>query len=203
MHSAAATSLPPSHLLYLHGFRSSPKSFKAQRVAQWLQQHRPEINFWCPQLPPSPQQAIDELLAGIAAWPIGRMAVLGSSLGGFYATVVAERTGCPAVVMNPAIDPARDLAAYIGEQTAFHDPEQHFFFRAEFVDQLRALTPGALTRPQRYFALIAQGDELLSWHEMSARYAGAQQHVIAGSDHALSDFDEHLPRLLRFLGFVA
>jgi predicted esterase YcpF (UPF0227 family) len=125
--------------------------------------------------------------------------VLGSSLGGFYATVVAEGTGWPAVVMNPAIDPARDLAAYVGELTAFHTPEERFFFRAEYVDQLRAMTPPAITQPGRYFALIAKGDELLDWREMNARYAGANLRLLEGGDHALSDFDAHLPLLLRFL----
>jgi predicted esterase YcpF (UPF0227 family) len=190
---------PPTHLLYLHGFRSSPKSFKARRLAAWLAQHRPEVHWWCPQLPPSPREAMALVIAGIAGWPAATSAVLGSSLGGFYATAVAEATGWPAVVMNPAVDPARDLAAYIGEQTAFHTPEERFFFRPEFIGELQAITPPAITRPERYFALIAKGDELLSWQEMSGRYPGAAGLLLEGSDHALSDFDEHLPLILKFL----
>jgi predicted esterase YcpF (UPF0227 family) len=192
-----------THLLYLHGFRSSPQSFKAQRMAAWMQEHRPDIVWWCPQLPPSPREAIALLEHRIAAWPRERMAVVGSSLGGFYATVLAERLGCPAVLLNPAIDPARDLAAYIGEQTAFHDPQQHFFFRAEYVDELRASTPTAITQPERYFAVIAKGDEVLDWREMSARYASARIKLLEGGDHALSDFDAHLPQVLAFLGLDA
>ena len=140
-------------------------------------------------------------MQGIAGWPASS-AVMGSSLGGYYATVVAERTGWPAVVLNPAVDPARDLANYIGEQTAWHDPAERFFFQPQFVDELRAMAPAALADPGRYFALIAEGDEVLDWREMSARYAGATQHVLPGGDHALSDFDEHLPHLLRFLGLA-
>jgi uncharacterized protein len=188
----------PSHLLYLHGFRSSPKSFKAQRLQRWLAEHRPGVHWWCPQLPPSPREAMALVRGGIAAWP-QTSAVLGSSLGGFYATAVAEATGWPAVLLNPAIDPARDLARHIGEQTAFHAPEERFFFRPEFIDELRALALPAITRPGRYFAVIAKGDEVLDWREMSARYAGAQVRLLEGSDHALSDFDDHLPHLLKFL----
>ena len=188
-----------THLLYLHGFRSSPQSFKAQRLHAWLQQHRPDVRWWCPQLPPSPRAAIDLVCEGTAGWPAATSAVLGSSLGGFYATVVAEATGWPAVVMNPAVHPARDLAAYVGEVAAFHAPEQHFEFRAAYLDELRAMNPPAITRPERYFGIIAKGDELLNWREMLARYPGANIRLLDGSDHALSDYDDHQPHLLRFL----
>jgi uncharacterized protein len=103
------------------------------------------------------------------------------------------------VVMNPAVHPARDLAAHIGEQTAWHDPAERFYFRPEFVEELRALEPGPITRPERYAAIVAQGDELLDWREMVARYPGAALRLLEGSDHALSDFDHHLPFLLDFL----
>ena len=191
--------MTPTHLLYLHGFRSSPRSFKAQRLQAWLAAHRPEVHWWCPQLPPSPRAAMALVRQGIEAWPAASSAVLGSSLGGFYATAVAQATGWPAVLLNPAVDPARDLAAFIGELTAFHDPEQHFFFRAEYVDELRDLVVPAITHPERFFAVIAKGDEVLDWREMAARYAGAQMRLLEGGDHALSDFDEHLPHILSFL----
>jgi uncharacterized protein len=190
---------PPTHLLYLHGFRSSPKSFKAQRLLAWLAAHRPTLKAWCPQLPPSPREAATLIDEGTGDWPAERTVVVGSSLGGFYATWIAERRGWAGAVINPAVDPARDLAAYIGELTAFHDPAERFFFRAEFVDELRALTLSALARPQALMALIATGDEVLDWREMAARYHGATLRVIEGSDHALSDFDTHLPHLLQFL----
>jgi uncharacterized protein len=97
------------------------------------------------------------------------------------------------------VEPARDLATHIGEQTAWHDPAEHFFFRPEFVDELRALAVPAVTRPERYLAIVAKGDELLDWREMSGRYPGATLRLIEGSDHALSDFDAHIPHLLKFL----
>jgi len=189
----------PSHLLYLHGFRSSPQSFKARMLHDWLQQHAPQVTWWCPQLPVSPDAAWQLMRDGTRDWPVHSMAVLGSSLGGFYATVVAEAFGCPAVVLNPAVEPARDLARYVGDQTAYHDPTQHFEFKATYVDELRALTPPRITDPSRYAAVIAKGDELLDWREMSARYAGSHMRLLEGSDHALSDFDWHLPFVLDFL----
>jgi predicted esterase YcpF (UPF0227 family) len=189
----------PSHLLYLHGFRSSPRSFKALLMQAWLRQHRPDVRWWCPQLPPSPQAAMALVEQGLADWPAGRFAVIGSSLGGYYATWVAERHGCPAVLLNPAVDPARGLSTQVGEQTAFHDPTQRFIFRPAYLDELRALHAGALTRRERYLPVIATGDELLDWREMSARYPGQPTRLIHGSDHGLSDFEQHLGAVLDFL----
>lgn len=194
------------HLLYLHGFRSSPASFKARRMADWMQAHRPDVHWWCPQLPPSPAAAWALINRGIADWPRTPgpqgMAVVGSSLGGFYATAVAEATGCPAVLLNPAVDPARDLAAHVGDQTQFHAPDEHFYFRPEYIAELQALSVPAITRPERYAAVIAKGDEVLDWREMTARYPGATVKLLAGSDHAISDFDAHLPFVLHFLGLA-
>jgi predicted esterase YcpF (UPF0227 family) len=191
-----------THLLYLHGFRSSPLSAKAVKMAAAVQACHPAVHWWCPQLPPSPRQAMAMLMAGIAGWPQGSMAVVGSSLGGFYATWIAARTGCPAVLLNPAIQPARDLASHIGEQSAWHSPQETFFFQPEFVQELRELDAGTLSRPERFYTLIAKGDELLDWREMSARYAGSQGQLLEGGDHALSDFDEHMAGVLRFLALA-
>lgn len=168
-------------------------------MAAWMQAHQPDVQWWCPQLPPSPREAMQLLIEGTAAWPAAGMAVVGSSLGGFYATAVAERSGCPAVLLNPAVNPARELEKYIGEQTAFHDPDQRFFFRPEFIGELRALTVAAITRPERYAAVICKGDEVLSWQEMTGRYPGANIRLLEGGDHAISDFEAHLPFVLDFL----
>lgn len=191
-----------THLLYLHGFRSSPASAKARRVAAWAAE-QPGMTFVCPQLPPSPRDAMARVAELVAGWPAQGAGVIGSSLGGFYATSLAEqpahrrwRVG----VLNPAVDPARDLARHIGTLTAWHDPALQFDFTAEHVAELAALAPPSrLTTPLRYYALIAKGDELLDWREMLARYAGCDGEVLPGSDHGLTDFDTHLPGLLRHL----
>jgi predicted esterase YcpF (UPF0227 family) len=135
--------MPPSpaltHLLYLHGFRSSPQSTKARKMAALVAQRWPALHWWCPQLPPSPAQAATLIDEGTAGWPSATMAVIGSSLGGFYATWLAQRRHCRAVLINPAVEPARDLTRHIGEQSSWHDPAERFFFEPHFVDELRAL----------------------------------------------------------------
>ena len=157
------------------------------------------LTWWCPQLPPSPQAAAQLIADGTAHWPSDRMAVIGSSLGGFYATWLASHRSCKAALLNPAIDPARDLAKHIGEQTAWHDLAERFYFAPEFVEELRALEVSTLPHPNRIWALIAKGDEVLNWREMTARYPGSQQVVLEGGDHAISNFEQYLPKLLNFL----
>jgi predicted esterase YcpF (UPF0227 family) len=191
---------PVTHLLYLHGFRSSPKSTKARMVHARVAARHPQVTWWCPQLPPSPRAAMALVMDGIAAWPRERMGVIGSSLGGFYATYVAQACDCRAVLLNPAVDPARDLAQYIGEQAAYHDPGERFFFEARFVDELRALDARKLRDPAKFFAVIAKGDEVLDWREMAARYGDCRIRLLEGSDHALSDFDSQIAEVFEFLG---
>jgi len=194
---------PITHLLYLHGFRSSPKSTKAQHMASVMAAQFGQVHWWCPQLPPSPKAAAELILEGTRDWPAATSAVMGSSLGGFYATWLASQLDVRAVLINPAVFPARDLAKHIGEQTTWQAPEERFYFAPEFVTELTALEVGALDNPQRVLAFIAKGDEVLDWREMSGRYPKSQQLVLEGGDHALSDFEQHVPQVLQFLQLTA
>ena len=169
-------------------------------MAAFMAQHYPQVHWWCPQLPPSPKAAMAMLLDGIATWPTDRMAVVGSSLGGFYATHIAEATGCRAMLINPAVDPARDLGKYIGENRQWHAPEESFYFLPEYVDELRTLQVGALQHPQRYRTLLAKGDEVLDWREMHSRYGHTQVTLLEGGDHAFTGFEEFLPDFAAFMG---
>ena len=194
--------MPTTHLLYLHGFRSSPQSAKARLTATHVAERHPGVVFWCPQLPPSPREAMALVACGIAAWPRERMAVIGSSLGGYYASWVAQQALCPSVLLNPAVDPARDLARHIGEQTAWHDPGERFFFRPEFIAELRALDARGLPPGGPELLIAAQGDEVLDWREMVARYPHATQRVLPGGEHALNDYPAHLDEVMRFCGIL-
>ena len=206
----------PSHLLYLHGFRSSPQSAKALVTGARLQVIRNErrrrglepVQWLCPQLPPSPAQAMTEMLALVGHVAPGRLALVGSSLGGFYATYLAHQLQARAVLLNPAVNPARDLRTQIGELTAWHDPQSAWHFTAEHVHELHALEVGSLTsavpEASRYLALIAQDDEVLDWREMAARYAGGHLRIVPRGGHALTDYaTHHLDAVLDFLGIHA
>jgi len=168
-------------------------------MAARVQTDHPAVSWCCPQLPPSPAAAMALIRALSADWPRESMAVVGSSLGGFYATRLALETGARLVLLNPAVHPARDLAKYIGEQTSWQDPAESFHFRPEYVDELRALEDERAPAPERTLAVIARGDEVLDWREMVARYPQARLRLLEGSDHAISEFDEYIPEIMQFL----
>jgi len=185
-------------LIYLHGFRSSPRSAKASLLAERMRTLGRAADFVCPQLPPSPFAAL-ELVKKLAPQP--RDTLVGSSLGGFYATWLAEKTGARCVLLNPAVDPADGLQRHVGVQKMFHSDEP-FEFKDEHVAELRALTVGAITFPARYFLIAAKGDELLDWRDMVAHYPGARHKVLEGSDHGLADFPDYLDEVLEFAGVL-
>lgn len=188
------------YLLYLHGFRSSPRSFKARVVQEKLAQAGLEERLICPQLPASPKAAMDLALELAERHAPHDLAIVGSSLGGFYACWLAERLGVRAAVINPAVDPTRNLEKHVGVTTAWHSDEP-FEFRQEYIGELQALRVARITRPERYFLLAATGDEVLDYRDMVAHYAGARQHVIEGSDHAISEFPQYVDEVLAFCGF--
>ena len=191
-----------THLLYLHGFRSSPQSNKARILGEHIAAQHSRVRWWCPQLPPSPREATALIAEGIANWPRQTMAVVGSSLGGYYASWVAQLARCKSVMINPAVNPARDLERHIGEQSSWHEPEDVFDFRPEYIDELRLLDTRNLTAAAPEMVLIAQGDEVLDWREMSERYPHALQLVQEGGDHALTDFPQYLDRIDEFLALA-
>jgi predicted esterase YcpF (UPF0227 family) len=192
-------------MLYLHGFRSSPQSFKARHMAERMQALGRLQEYHCPQLPASPAQAISLALAYAQQFPPEQrkeqLSIVGSSLGGFYATWLAEHLGCRAVLLNPAVKPPRDLESYVGVTTHYHS-DAPFEFKREYIDELRALTVDKITRPERYFLIAATGDEVLDWREMTAHYAGAKQIVIDGSDHGISEFADYADDVLAFCGIA-
>lgn len=186
-------------ILYLHGFRSSPSSFKARMLGQRLREAGRADEYHCPQLPASPRNAIALAHELARPYPADEVTLIGSSLGGYYATWLAEQLGCRAVLLNPAVKPPRDLEQYVGVTTEYHS-DQPFEFKREYIDELRSIEVAGITRPDRYFLVAATGDEVLDWREMVACYVGARQHVIRGSDHGLSDFEQVIDEVLAFCG---
>ena len=155
--------------------------------------------FECPALPPSPRAAIKIAERIVDACPAEHLTLIGSSLGGYYATWLAERSGCRAVLLNPAIRPQIDLARYLGVQTVYGSSEQ-IDFRREYLAELESFDTPEITRPERYFLVAATGDAVIDYRTMTRKYRGARQSLIEGSDHELSDFAQYLDDVLAWCG---
>ena len=184
-------------ILYLHGFRSSPESFKAKKMGEYMAAMGRADEYICPQLPASPLAAIQLLEGLMEAHATHEITLIGSSLGGYYATYLAEKFGCKAVLLNPAVQPPRELAKYVGVTTAYHS-DAVFEFKAEYVEQLQAYAIENVRWPENYFLLAATGDEVLDWREMVAHYPASKQIVIQGSDHGMADFVDYLDQIMVF-----
>lgn len=179
--------------MYLHGFNSSAQSHKAQLLGRAMAERGRAADFACPDLPVRPSQAIgkvEELIRG------REVCFVGSSLGGFYATWLAEKHGTRAVLINPAIDPHVGLRAYLGPQKNLYTGEP-YELTEEHLREWQALYAPRIT-PGRYLLLVETGDEVLDYRRAVERYAGAEQVVVQGGDHSLQSFPRHLPRILEF-----
>ncbi|MDH5349417.1 MAG: esterase [Betaproteobacteria bacterium] len=185
-------------IAYLHGFNSSPQSHKARVLAEFMAARGLADRYVCPALPPLAADAVAAVEALIARRPGARWCFVGSSLGGLYATHLAEKHDARAVLINPAIDPHVGLRAYLGEQKNLHTGEPYRLTEAH-LRGWEALVPARIT-PARYLLIVETGDEVLDYRKAVAYYRGAEQIVIAGGDHSLQSFPQHLPRLLAFAG---
>jgi hypothetical protein len=187
-------------IVYLHGFNSSPQSAKAQYLKRYLEERGRGHEFACPRLPHRPSLAVAAAEAEIARLPQGAITLVGSSLGGFYATWLAEKHALRAVLINPAIDPHVGLRAYLGPQQVFHGGESY-----ELTEQhLREWEALFVTEvhPERYLLLVETGDEILDYRSAVRKYLGARQIVVQGGDHSFASFPEHIPLILDFAGMA-
>ena len=188
-------------IIYLHGFRSAPASIKAQALKARMTERGLADRFWCEQLPVSPRAAI-----ALAEAAIGRAraagltpTVVGSSLGGYYATWLAERHDLQAALVNPAVVAPLELGAYVGMQDNMYTGERFEFTRGH-IDELRALEVPVITRPERYWLLVETGDEVLDYRHAVDKYAGARQTVLEGGDHGFSRWGDYLDAVIDYAG---
>lgn len=184
-------------IVYAHGFKSSSKSRKATQLGVYLREHHPDVRYIAPDLSFRPTQAISQLQWHCLGKSPEQLTVVGSSLGGFYAVVLAEKLGCRAVLLNPSIRPFETLANYLGEQTNIYTGEK-FTFDQSHVEELNALFVPAITRPERYLLMVEMGDELLDHTRTIAYCEGARQIVIEGGDHELKSFPRHMADVVTF-----
>jgi len=187
-------------LLYLHGFNSSPQSLKATQLTDYMQSH---ACLDCIEIPhiseiPSDAQVMLEALAENILQEF-ELSVAGSSLGGYYATWLAEKYNCPAVLVNPSVKPYETLEAYLGENT-FYFSDKSWTFDESHIQQLRAMDVPLISSPEKYLVLLQTGDETLDYHQAEEKYKEAQCIIEQGGNHAFINFENHIQQLLDFCG---
>lgn len=182
--------------LYVHGFNSSPASVKARQLGNRLTALGRGTEFVCPALSHRPREAMQQLETLVALGG-ARTVLVGSSLGGFYSTWLAEKHGCQAVLVNPALTPHLGLESYLGPQHNLYTGEAYELTRAH-LEEMAAYFVAAPTRPERYFLMVTTGDELLDYREAVAKYPGARHRVVQGSDHGFADFERYLDEVIAF-----
>lgn len=188
-------------IIYLHGFRSAPASQKAQTLKQRMESRGLGHAFWCEQLPHVPSRAIALIEHAIAdsleRSPDRPPTLVGSSLGGYYATFLAERHGLRAVVVNPAVIAPLTLEAWTGEQSNLYTGEI-FDFTLAHVAELQMLDIDRISEPSRYWLLAEKGDEVLDYRHAVERYQGARQTVLDGGNHGFSRWNDYLDEIIDF-----
>lgn len=181
-------------ILYLHGFRSSPESFKAQALGRFFAEKGLGHRFFCPQLPDSPRESLALIAQMIEGYLPYEVILIGSSLGGFYATWVAEKIGCRAVLLNPVVSPWKVKTDHV-------DPEIIRMWenaRSLYEEDLIQLLVPKISYPERYLLLAAMGDELLDHNITKAHYQGAKQIIFDGGSHLLEEVSYHFDDILAF-----
>ena len=184
-------------LIYIHGFNSSSQSQKARETAAWLSQHHPAIRLHAPTLPNDLAAALI-LLEKTVKNCDHAPGLIGSSMGGFFATILSQRYELPAVLINPAVHPHRLLKHYLGWNQNPHTGVR-YELKEEHIELLRTMEVSVITHPELLWVLVKEGDETLDYRLAVEWYAGCQLEVAAGGNHAFEDFATRLPEIYAFL----
>ena len=188
-------------LLYIHGFNSSPASHKARLLKQRLEAVGRGNEFTCRALPDRPAHAMAMLEEQLSRVQPAEVTLVGSSLGGYYATYLAEKIGVRAVLVNPAVEPYLGLQAYLGPQKNIYTGATYELTHRH-LEELLVLDVDRPTRLSRYYLMVTTGDEVLDYRKAVKKYAGAKQLVVQGSDHGFGDFGDYLDSVLEFAGIA-
>ena len=181
-------------IIYLHGFRSSAISIKAKQLGQYLAERQRSDEFWCEDLPISPLSAIDRVSKVIHACSTPPL-IVGSSLGGYYATFLAERFDLNAVLINPACHAADLLAPWVGPHQNLYTGE-NFTLTPEHIQELRDFEVISLVKPERFWVLLETGDDVLDYRAAVDVYHGARMTIRQGGNHGLESFPEFIPEIV-------
>lgn len=184
--------------LYIHGFLSSPQSFKACQVQQWLAANHPEIAYHCPQLTPYPEQTrqqLEHLIESLLPQPVY---IIGSSLGGFWASWLVEKYNLRALLVNPSVRPWEFMPKSVGLELKSYYSDASYYLTERHIDEIKQYEI-APQRTANYWLLVQTGDEVLDYRQAVEKYAGCKQTLEQGGDHSFQQFERYLQAGLAFL----
>lgn len=184
-------------LIYIHGFLSSPLSAKAEITRQWLLKNNSDIEFYCPQLPPYPnetQQILENLVERLSSQSVYFM---GSSLGGFWATWLVEKYNLPAVLINPAVSPQKFMPKYLDIDLKSYHTDDSYRLQQHHIDEIIAADV-SVTQYNNYWLLAQTGDETLDYRDAVKKYAHCKQTIEEGGDHSFQGFENYLPEIINW-----
>jgi len=189
-------------ILYIHGFNSSPLSIKAEQTRQYLCKHFPQVHFYCPQLASNPKEAINQLEHIIQSYQTNTSwYLMGSSLGGYFASYLSEKYNYPSVLINPAIKPFELLKDYLGEQVNPYTGEVYQVTRDHMIE-LKAIEPKSpsfdMQKKNNYLVMVQTDDEVLNYQQAVEKYQHCRLVIEQGGDHSFVDFEQHLPTIADF-----
>ncbi|WP_434762421.1 esterase YqiA [Vibrio fortis] len=197
--SVTAPQTKPSMLLYIHGFNSSSRSHKANVMADYCAEYRPDIKVVTPQLPSFPALAAALLKSIVEEHKEQyQIALVGSSLGGYLSTWLNAHYGFKAAVVNPAVKPYELLTDYLGEQVNPYTHE-HYVLEEKHIDELKQLDVASISEPSDFWLLQQTEDEVLDYRQAVAKFQGAKQTVEEGGDHSFVDFERYPQKIIEFL----
>ncbi len=191
-------------LLYIHGFNSSPHSLKAMEVSKYVEQQALGVTFVAPALPNYPGEAwrqLEQTLAEQLQQKRRKVALIGSSLGGYYATALAELFQIKAVLVNPAVRPYDLMAHTLGANQNPYSGEE-FYLHEGHVDELRAVECDRLQHPSNLLLMVQKGDETLDYRHAVDYYTGCPHIIEEAGDHGFQQFKRHLPEVMQFLALT-
>lgn len=190
------------NILYIHGFNSSPLSVKAEQTRLYFYNNHPNVHFHCPQLVSNPKGAINQLEQIIESSELSSLwYLIGSSLGGYFASYLSEKYDFPSVLINPAIKPFELLKDYIGEQVNPYTEEVYQVTKKHMID-LKAIEPKSpsfdMQQKNNYLVMVQTDDEVLNYQQAVEKYHHCKLLIEQGGDHSFVNFEQHLPTIADF-----
>jgi predicted esterase YcpF (UPF0227 family) len=179
-------------IFYIHGFGSSGCSKKAEILKSYF-----KARVFSPSLSHIPELAIDtleQMVMQLGAYH--DITLVGSSLGGYYATYLSHKYALKAILVNPSVYPYQTLASHVGLNHSYHDSSDYGFIQAH-IDSLKRYEVKEIDA-RKFLVLLQRGDEVLDYREAKEKYHDSKLIIEDGGNHSFDGFERYLPKIEKF-----